>query len=255
MMIHKNVVLQNNIKKEQAGTDYVCSQADRVILTEMLSEINCRLGTDIHYLAEVDAYSLSGAGDIIASYIHKFESQSVRGYLLPQLILDRLPDCDKTILQLYLSFKNSDVYISKPGMPAPTHIYTRYDNVIKKMKPKRLHRQLVDLICNPRDAFYLPFTMRMVASWKSTDIYKVLQRYAQGSSFTAQDVGLPENVKNYYPSVDAMDRGIRFSAIVGLGYYPSVETMEILAQCVRDSNDDISKAAQKVLKQLQGIKG
>jgi len=251
MMIYKNAILQDNIKKEQAGTDYVYSQADRAILTEMLSEINCRLGTDIHYLAEVDAYNLLGAGDIIESYIHKFESQSVRGYLLPQLILDRLPGCDNTILQLYLSFKKSDVYISKPGMPAPAHIYTRYDSVIKKMKPKRLQRQLVELICNPRDAFYLPFTMRMVASWRSTDIYEVLQRYAQGSSFSAQDVGLPENAKNYYPSVDVIDRGIRFSAIAGLRYYPSVKTMEILAQCTCDPNDDISKAAQKVIKELR----
>jgi len=133
----------------------------------MFGEINCCFGTNFHYLAEIDRFNIHGSGEIMAKYISSFPSETVRGFLIPQIVADRLKDADKLILQLYLHFKNSDEYIAKPEEPSPAHIYVRYDNAFKSLKPKRLQNELLKPAHDPRNAFYLPFTMRMLASWKS----------------------------------------------------------------------------------------
>lgn len=246
-MVYKKVLL-DSIEREKRGTDYVYTDSDKEILRGLLQEINMYAGTQFQYLAELDAFTIPGSGSIIARYISRFASESVRGYLIPQLVSDRIKDCDKIVLQLYWHFKSSDEYIAKQGKPAPAHIYVRYDNALKALKPKRLKEDLLMLAHNPRDVFYLPFTMRMLASWKVPELKELLLTYSSAANITAQDVGLGKNPNNYLPPLDFIRRELRFTAIKGLKYYPSTETIEILNQCAIDSDVDIRVAAQKTLK-------
>lgn len=240
----------DSIEREKAGIDYCCTDADRATLRELFKEINAYAGTAIQYLAEIDALNLYGSGQIIARYITKLSSESVKSILIPQLVSDKVKDCDKLLLQLYLHFKASDEYISMPGFPAPAHIYVRYDNAFKALKPKRLKDDLIKLAHNPRDAFYLPFTMRMLASWKVPELKELLILYSSNSNITAQDVGIGENCDAFLPPLAFIKRELRFIAIDGLKYYPSDNISEVIRQYITDSDPDIRAAAQRTLKVL-----
>lgn len=245
-----NKILQDCIEREKAGTDYFCSESDKVILQDLLEEINKLAGTEFRYLAELDAYTISGAGEIIVRYIQRFSSESVRGYLLPQLVSNRVNDCDKTILKMYMHFKSSDEYLSKPGIPAPSHIYVRYDNAFKALRSKRIKDDLVKLAHCPRDAFYLPLTMRMLASWKVPEVETLLRSYSCASNITAHDIGISENGDTFFPPLDYIKRELRFLGIDGLKHYPSDDTCAIIRQYLFDSDSDIRSAAKKTLKSL-----
>lgn len=248
-MIH-NKVLLDQIEREKNGIDFCCPAADKVVLQDMLKEINEYAGTDFRYLAELVANTIAGAGSIVARYLPQFSSVSVRSYLIPQLVHDRLPDCDKIVIQSYMHFRASDEYISKPGIPAPAHIYIRYDNALAVLKPKRLKDELVQLVKNPRDAFYLPFTMRMLASWKIPDMKNLLISYLSDDNISAQDVGLGECNDNCFPPLSFMKRELRFTAIDGLKYFPSAETREVIMKYTAYSDSDIKAAAKRTLKRL-----
>lgn len=244
-----NSVLLSNIERERAGLDYRCNYEDKAILRELFNEINAYAGTDIQYLAEMDAFRINGSGKIIARYITRFASESVRAYLIPQIVADRIVDCDKFLLQLYLHFKGSDEYISKPGCPAPAHIYVRYDNAFRTLKPKRLMDDLIKLACNPRDAFYLPFTMRMLASWKIPELKDLLIAYLSDSNLTARDVGINE-IDDFKPPLSFISRELMFTAIDALKHYPSDRVAKLISQYATNPDPDICVAAKRTLKKL-----
>ncbi len=239
------------IEQEKNGTDFICPETDKALLHELLSEINSCAGTDFRYLAELDAFRFPGSGKIITKYITGFTSETVKGYLIPQIVADKVVDCDKQILQLYLHFKSSDEYISKPGCPAPAHIYVRYDNAFRKLKPKRLAKDLVELASHPRDAFYLPFTMRMLASWRIPEMFDLLIHYSSCDELTAHDVGIYDGSDvPFYPPLEFIKRELRFTAIDGLKYFPSPEAVSIIEPFTVSSDKDIRTAAKKTLKAL-----
>lgn len=252
-MLNYSKILLDNIEREKDGTDFSCKGADKLILNELLREINEYAGTHFRYLAELDAFNIHGAGPIVARYISRFSSESVRGYLIPQLASDKIPDCDKIILQLYLHFKASDEYISRPGVPAPAHIYVRYDNAIRWLRPKRIKADLLKLAGNPRDAFYLPFTMRMLASWRIAELNDILLSFLSDTNISAEDVGLGENDVDCFPPLTFIKRELMFTGIEGLKYYPSAETTEIIKQFANDPDWNIRVAAQKTLKYLSKV--
>ena len=117
-----HALLNDKIACEQNGTDFFCPSEDRRLLHKMFYEINHQTGSDIHYLAQIDSFIIPGAGRIVEKYILDFTSESVKCYLIPQMIADKITDCDKLLLQLYLHFRQSKEYISEPGQPAPAHI-------------------------------------------------------------------------------------------------------------------------------------
>lgn len=243
-------MLNDCIQREIDGTDYMCSAKDKNLLYKLFGEINRCTGTNIQYLAEIDAFNFPGAGEIIAQYITKFSSESVKGFLIPQMVADRVKDCDKMVLQLYLNFKSSDEYIGKPGQPAPANIYVRYDNAFKKLKPKRLVGDLISLARNPRDAFYLPFTMRMLASWKVPEMRDLLVFYAR-NRLTPSDVGIQEDTNQlFYPSLEFIIRELKFTAIDGLKHFPSPETRTLIAALADSTDKDIRSAAKRTLTTL-----
>lgn len=243
-------VLIDSIEREKNGLDYVCPKADKELLHKLLDEINRYAGTNYHYLAELDAFNIPGAGNIVAKYITSFSSEGVKGYLIPQMVADKIKGCDQLVFQLYMQFKSSDEYIAKPGEPAPAHIYVRYDHAFRTLKPKRLAKELVELARSPRDAFYLPFTMRMLARWRLPEMENILLSYSTYDSFSAQAVGICDSEQPYFPSVEFMKRELTFTAIDGLKYYPSEEARNIVTALAASADKDIQLAAKRTLRAL-----
>ena len=250
-MLNYSKVVLDAIEREKAGTDYFCSEDDKIILRELLNVINEYTGINFQYLAELAMFDIHGTGEIIARYISKFSSESVRGYLIHLLVFDRIRDCDKLVLQLYWHFKLSDEYISRPSNPAPTHIYARYDNALKLLKPKRLKDDLIKLAHNPRDVFYLPLTMKMLASWKVPELKDLLIQYSSATSITAADVNISGSDGPYFPPLEYIKRELRFIAIDGLKHYPSDETKELIALYTNDPDMDVRTVAQRTIRYLQ----
>lgn len=240
-------VLVACIEREKKKLDYIYPKADEELLHKLLDEINRYAGTDYHYLAELDAFNIPGAGSIVAKYITEFSSEDVKGYLIPQMVSDKVKDCDKLVFQLYMQFRSSDEYIAKPGEPAPAHIYVRFDNAFKKLKPKRLAKDLMELARSPRDAFYLPFTMRMLASWKIPEMKELLVSYAANDPFSAEDVGIYDSAQPYFPPFETIKRELIFTAIAGLKYYPSDEVKKIITSFINSTDEDIKSAAKRTL--------
>lgn len=246
-----NKVILDSIQREIDGKDYFCDGSDRILLESLFEEINQMAGCDVHYLAELDAFTIPGAGEIISKYIHEFSSESVRGYLLHHLVFDNVTDCDKLICSLYMKFRLSDWYISAPGIPSPAHICTRYDAAIVKLKPKRLKNSLLQLMYHPRDFYYLPFSMKMIASWKDSHVRDVLIKYSSIDNITKQDLNLPDDENLYYPSFSHIKREIRFTAIDSLKYYPSTEVENCLVKHMIDDDADVRALAKKTLQKIR----
>ena len=217
----------------------------------MLDQINVKCGAHIKYLAELDVFHVKGAGEVVAEYIDKFFSESVKVYLIPQLLLDRINDCDRLVLQLYEHFRMSDEYISAPGRPAPSHICARYDNAFCKLKSKRIAADVVNIVSSPRDAFYLPLTVKMLASWRLPLLKQILLKYLNSDAITIQDVGLYDD-QTYYPPFSYITRELKFIAMNGLAYYPSQETTDALSMCMSDPDSALSLQANRILKKMSG---
>ena len=252
MTMKNNKMLQSSIAREREGKEYQCPIEDRALLQQMFQEINKATRSNVHYLAEMDAYNIRGAGEIVAKYISGFSSESVRGFLIPQMVADKIEDCDRLMLQMYRHFEASEEYIAKPGNPAPAHIYVRYDNEFKALKPKRLKMDLLALMRNPRNAVYLPLTVNMLASWRMPELLDVLITYSEEDRFTADNFGLCDTRDVcYYPPLDAMNRELKFIAINGLKYYQAQEAKAIVETFIKSDDKDIQDAAKKAYKAME----
>ena len=244
-------VIEDLIDDEKKGLGHWYTEYDKTVLKKMLGEINEQYHTNFHYLAEIGAFNIHGAGSIMVRYLDLFQSESVRCYLIPQIVADKVANCAVLVLDSYLRFKESDEYIAAPGKPAPAHIYVRYDNAFKKLKPKALKKELLSLAKKPRDAFYLPFTMRMLASWKMPEMKSILMDYLDSSNITNESLGLYEDVENRFPPLTFIRRELKFTAINGLRYYPSENTLNLLSSYENDSDRDIKLAAKKSLAYIE----
>lgn len=241
-------VLESMIEAEKSGRAYVCLNEDRKLFRKMLCEIRQSTGVDVRYLVEIDSFHIPGAGEVIARYITQFSSEGVKGYLITSLVADKVKDCDKLILQLYEGFRRSGEYISAPGAPAPAYIYVRYDNAFKRLRPKRLAKELTELAHDPRDAFYLPFTMRMLASWKLPEMESLLKGYLNSDALTADELGIYSD--DICPKIDVIRRELKFTGIAGLKYYPSPETKALIEPFAGSENKDFRMAAERTLKAM-----
>ncbi len=244
-------VLLDNIKDEINGVDYLCPEEDRRLLEKMFDEINSACGIRVRFLAEIDAFDINGSGAIMAKYIDNIQSESVRCYLLPQIVSDKVADSASLILKSYLHFKESDEYISLPNEPGSAHIYVRYDNAFRKLKPKAIKSELVKLAYYPRDAFYLPFTMRMLSSWKIPELEHLFLSYLDDSYVTNESLGFPRQNQNYFPSASYIKRQLKFTAIACLKYYPSDDVLAKLNEYSECEDNDIKLAINKTMRAIQ----
>lgn len=239
------------IEGEKRNRNYVYSDNDKNTLKKMCDEINSSCGTNIHYLAEIDFYNISGSGSIMVRYLDQFQSESVRCFLIPQLVSDKVDNCADIVYNSYIHFKESDEYISGPGEPAPAHIYVRYDNAFRKLKPKKRKMELAALANNPRDVCYLPFTMNMLASWKIPGLEQLFIQYLDVSAFSNDKLGLPEQDENYYPPSSFIRRQLQFTAIECLRYYASVNTITALHAFDCHGDKDLLSTVKKTLKKIE----
>lgn len=241
-------VLRYNIENEKHGRDYSYSPSDKKLLKKMFREINRSLGTHIRYLAEMDAFIYHGSGEIVAQYIKQFETESVRAILLAQIIADKIPDCDLLTYELYMHFKCSDSYISQPFKPSPLYITGSYDNAFNRLRPRRLKAELLELARSPRDAEYLPLTMRMLASWRTPQMLDILLAYADSDRLTSEDVGLdPNDDRRRAPTLETIKRNLKFTAIAGLKYYTTLEAKSVLNRFSAYDDKDFREVAEKSL--------
>ena len=95
-------VLIDLIKDEIDGEDYNYSKQDGLVLRRLLDEINKKNGTRYQYLAEIDEFDISGSGKIMVQYLDEFQSESVRCYLIPQIVSDKVDNCAEIVLKAYL---------------------------------------------------------------------------------------------------------------------------------------------------------
>ena len=245
-MNYYNKVLLDSIDREKAGLDYFCSEQDRIILNKMFVDINTKLNTDFHYIAEIDTFNIVGAGPIMAQYIFQFNSESIRAFLTPQIVSDKVLGVDSLVVDLYRKFKFSNEYISPADKPAPAHIYTRYDAAISKLKPKKLKMDLLDIVNSPRDVFYLPFTVQMIASWKLTEFKDLLFYCIREGGISVEDVGLSKDNGTYYPSFEVIKRQLKFIVVRSLKYYPSSDVLDLL-RAIPDNDPDLNNCVKKTI--------
>lgn len=243
--MNRNLLL-SNIEREKAGLDYCYGPEDREQLRGMLGEVNRELGTSLRYLAEIDAYDLVGAGEIFYRYIDGFQSESVRAYLLPQIVADKVMGCDALLLRLYRHFENSREFLPVNGW-LPAHIYVRYDNAFRKRKPKKLKAELLTLAREPVNFFYLPFTMEILARWQVPPMADLLLAYGSGKmQFPAAfRQGLSEGQLAF------AERQTRFTVIACSAYFPTEEVVGLVGEFARDGDPDIRQAADKALKRMK----
>lgn len=245
------VLLNMAIENEKAGKLYSRSDSDGRLVDEMMRCINISLGCDIHYIAELDQYSIKGAGAIIDRYIQRFQSETIKAYLIHQLISDHVNGCEKTICRLYTLFKTSKEYISEEDKAAPAHIVVRYDNALRMLKARSIQNELVALAHYPRDVFYLPLTMEMLARWKIPEIEALMIDYLDGSCVNCESIGLPNTAGNYYPSLATIKRELKFTALDGLKSYPSRDNLVRIQLLSESYDDDLKKIAVKTIASIE----
>ena len=245
-------MMQNRIDDELAKIDYVYDEADGKTLHEMFEKISCQCGVSYHYLSEIANILTPNASKIVLEFFDRFQSEGVRAFLLPQLLYDygkSFPD-PKIILNGYLRFKQSPVYISEKGKSSPAYIYARYDNALKKMKPKKIKTGLEALVACPRDVIYLPLTMRMLASWKSSAVEAQLSRYFYPATITAQEFGLPEDAVDFFPPVSFMRKELLYYAIASSVYFPTEENIANVQKYLVSDDQNLRMAAQKAMRKI-----
>ncbi len=245
-------LLKNDIQNEAEFKDFIFNEADNEILHNILQEIN-QLGYNLHYLSELEYFKVPGSGEIIAKYIKLFSSESTKSYLVPQLVSDKVKDCDKLILELYKGFKLSNSYVPGKGERASANIYVRYDNAFRRLKSKRIKNELVQLVINPRDMHYLPLTTRMLSSWKVADLKSLFCGYLNGIIIRPNDVGLPDDCDGYYPPLEYIREDIIYTSIACLKNYPDIETIDIISRYIQDDNKNIGAVANNTLKAMKKV--
>lgn len=222
-----------NLKMQEECPQRDFSPSDWQVIRQLLDEVNQFAGTDYNTFAELTFWNIHGTGPIFAKYIWRIHSEMVRMELLSQLVADKVKDCGELLLQLYTHYKQSEEY-------PRNRVYREeaYDNAFWRLKSKKIKTELITLAHNPRDAYSLPLTMRMLASWKSSEIKNQLIQYVNGEDLS--------EVKQYENSSDIM-RELKILGLQGLRYYPTNETVKILEPYLCDEDAVFQRCANESL--------
>ena len=246
-----SLLIQHSIGDEIRAGGYIHSEADKRAFQDFLKDLNGMLGTDHQYLTEFGVYRIAGSGEIFVKHMPNIQSETARSYMLWQMLEDNIPNFAELVYGMYMHFRSSDEYIAPKEAPSSAHIYVRYDNCFWKLKPRKLKEKLLQLAHSPRDAAYLPLTMRMLASWKPPALREVLIGYLNTESVTHEAVGLPADDSGYAPSLETMRRDLLFSALNGLKYYPSEDVIGLIWPFTSSQDKDVASAAQKSMSAMQ----
>lgn len=235
---YSDLILQINIDEERRDASFV--DGDKKILEKLLTEVNQYAGTRFTTLAELASYNVHGAGAIVARYIELFQSEGVRMELLDQLVADRVENCGQLLMKMYRNYRRT----WKDGME---HLQDAcaYDNAFWRLKPKKMKAELLELTSDIRSVVVLPFTMRMLASWKLSEMEQFLLECLKGQNLGYHDFGMSESAN---PQVLELAKAqVIHIGLYGLRYYPSGEVLEALHRFENDGNKDIRTAAIKTM--------
>lgn len=230
-----SIILSMRMKNELL--DFPSSFEDRNVLNSLLEEINVTHETSFCTIAELASLSISGVGKIIAKYISQFSSKFIKMELLHHMVTDKIENCGKILLRLY-----SDYKLKVFGMPQyHPCMETAYDNAFWRLRSKRIKNELAVLVSNPIDAFALPFTIRMLASWRVKELREILIEYLE-----IQDSAMGEDLQKY-DNFDFICRELRFSALDCFKYYSSDEAGEIFNRYSENNDADVQRCAKDSL--------
>jgi len=230
------------MQRELNGEVY--DEHDHEILQKICSEINALAGTNIRFLFELDRLNVPGAGFIIAKYIGQLHSEWAKACLLDPMVQDRIPNGDKMLLSLFKAFDCSEDSFHRPE----AH-YVRYDNAICRLKSKKIKFELLALAYEPNFAIQLPFTMRMLASWKLPEMKDLLLLYLSKSSIDLSSVKGYEGVQGSARE-PFLRRKLILRAFNGLKYYPSEDVYNAILPFTNDEDADIRASAIKAIKYI-----
>jgi len=239
--------MSDQFYRERTYQDYIYNDDDKLILHEMLLEVNQFAGTNFEYLAELVNFSIKGTGEIFVKYISRFSSESTRAYLIYQIAADKVPNCDKLLLELYKHFQKSDWYIGSPGK-SPVHIYARYDTAFKRIPLRQISHDLIEVISNPLDAYYLPLTVRKLASYKLPEMEPILWSYVNETYPELTGHCLSEDIEVYNRYTQSIKERLKKTGIEGLKYYPSEKVQELFLHYVNGADPALRHDAIKYLK-------
>lgn len=249
-MSKDNFLLDLAIEDEITGVSYFKNSYDKQLLKQLLFEINSQHGTNYRYLAQLDFIKMENINHIIIKYLDEFKSEHIKVILLKQLFLGNDFEKEDLTIKYYNKFKESKEYISEIGEPAPNKIITIYDNLFSNFSSKKDKIKLLDIIKNPRDAYYLPLTVKMLSLLKNDEIKEILLKFLN-SSFVSRKIGTLYKDENYDPSLPIIKHKLLLMSIEYLKYFSTDEVYNALKKYENDKNLEIQRLAIKTIKHIK----
>lgn len=245
-----NYILDLAIEDEIMGISYYKSSYDKPIIKQLMEDINIHKNTNYRYLAQLDILKIDDINDIIIKYIDEFQSSHIKVILLKQLVLGQYDKKEDLAINLYNDFKKSKYYISDIGESSCHHIYNIYDNILSNFNYKKDKIKLLCVIKNPRDAFYLPLTLKMMAQLKIDEMKEILIKFLD-SAFITRKVGSQFNDELYDPNLSQIKRTLKLYALEYLKYYPTEDVHNIVIKYESNKDLEIQKIARKTLNHIK----
>jgi len=251
--MHKNnFLLDLAIEDEITGVSYIKNNYDKQLLKQLFFEINSQNHSNFRYVAQLDLLKIENINHIIIKYIYEFNSEHIRVILLKQLFYGDDFQKEDIAIKCYDTFKNSKEYISDIGEPSPSIICIIYDNLFSNFSSKTEKMKLLHIIKNPRDAYYLPLTLKMMSQLKIEEVKVFLLKFLNPTSIT-KSIGSKYNDDKYDPSLSSIKHQLLLSAIELLKYYHTQDVYNAVKKYEFDKRIDVQKQVEKTLNHLKKI--
>ena len=245
------------IESEKKGR-YCFSENDKVVLKEMLNEIN-RVGKyreKIKYLSEALEANPWDSGPIAVKYIEQFDSELARAEIAkflthPQVNYIDKKDLDKYYFKLYMHFKKSlEKGSDYPGYEL-YYIANIYDNKLYKSNSKTLAREIVKLISEPIELYSLSLTLQRIArKWglPETEIYPY--EYLTTHPITKESLGL-DSLDRLPHKCDEAIKDVKLYSLFCLSNHPSKKNLDLLLQYSQNEDPIFRDTTNEYLNRLK----
>ena len=220
--IIKGLVRQRLVEDELKWRAKPENHHDDELVRKMLLEIN-ELGCNLEYLYDISSLKITDRGivDIILKYLGAFTRIGTMQDVVCGIGYKENKYATEEIVKAF----NGII----PRLNDYIYHLAGFDNAFNRLKDKRYIDDYIKWLADPDIATRMPFTMVMLARWKNME---ARQLYLQ------------------YLSTDREDQ-IIFTSIRALQYYNDEESREKLIAMSKHQNQNISSAAEKVMKKLK----
>lgn len=237
------------IELEKSGRLFDYSRNDRKILDEMFSIINKEFDYDVHYISQLYFYKYYGTGNIINNYIEGFDSEKIKSYLSRQMVCEKVDNCAKKIMNLYLHFKNTDEY---KALDRDVNFVTclNYDWNFMELRSRKIKRELLELASNLRDATYLMGTMKMISTWRLQEMEIMAKNHLEIEKYSFKDLMIEESDPLSNDSLRVFKSYLEELGLYCLRYYPTDENIKIIEKYLYPENSYIHDIVISSLKKM-----